>query len=236
MTQKKAAASGGGMRGFYALLGIVAIAGIGALGYSVMGKSAKAATEPVNVAGLEDPRALFQKAEGVAVGDPSAPVKLIVFIDYMCPGCGQFSLQIQPLLLANEVKAGKLQLVSYDFPLGGAHKHSFLAARAARCAGDQGKFWEYHDLLYGQQSAWSYKPSAPVKDFVGYAAQLGMEQGAFESCLNSDKYADVVTANKMLGEQLGVNATPTVIINNRRVSNPFDYKELSAIIAEETPN
>jgi len=108
-----------------------------------------------------------------------------------------------------------------------------VAARAARCAGDQGKFWEYHDLLFGQQSRWSTKPSVPIKQFEEYAAQLGLDTQAFGQCLNSDRHADVVSANRLLGEQLGVNGTPTVIINNKRVQRPLDYGELSELIERE---
>lgn len=231
--KKKGAAGGSGAKSFYMILAVVAVVGIGAIAYAVSGGGGAPATEPLTMPELSDMRVLVEKAKGVTIGDADAPVKMFVFSDYQCPYCGQFAAQMKPLLVENQVKEGKLQLVFYDFPLGGGHRHSFVAARAARCAGDQGKFWEYHDLLYGQQSRWSFKQATPMKDFEEFAAQVGLDQAEFNQCLRSDRHADVVTANRVLGEQLGVNATPTVIINNKRVRNPLDYRELSNLIAEE---
>src|SRR5690606_8784396 len=120
--------------------------------------------------------------------------QVVVFSDFMCPYCGQFTLQVERLLKENYAQTGKIHYVYYDFPLGGAHRHSFLAARAARCAGDQGKFWEYHDYLFGQQSEWSYKRNPPVGEFEDYAEALGLDRAAFSECLRSDRHADVVSA------------------------------------------
>lgn len=230
MAHQKGAARKG-PKGFYAVLAGVAIVGLVALGYAVKGGGA--ATEPVELTGMDDLSTLVQTAQGVAIGKPEAPVKMLVFSDFQCPYCGQFAAQVKPLLEANEVAQGKLHIVFYDFPLGGGHRHSFIAARAARCAGDQGKFWEYHDLLYGQQSRWSPKASTPMSDFEDYAGRLGLDVAAFKGCVNSDKYADVVTANRMLGLQLGVNGTPTVIVNGKRVARPLDYEFVSSMIARE---
>ncbi|NIR59140.1 MAG: thioredoxin domain-containing protein, partial [Gammaproteobacteria bacterium] len=120
--------------------------------------------------------------------------------------------------------------VYYDFPLTEIHAHAVLAARAGRCASDQGKFWEYHDLVFARQSSWAYARSAPVDAFRDYAEQLGLDGGAFQACLESDAHADVVTANRLLGERLGVPGTPTVIIDNRRVSDPLALDALIEVI------
>jgi protein-disulfide isomerase len=223
------------MRGYYLLIGAVALIGIGFLGYSMRGNG-QAATQPVMVQGLDDPSTLLAKAEGMTMGDPAAPVTLIVFSDYQCGGCGQFAARVKPALEANEVKAGKVKMVYYDLPLSSIHPHSFLAARAARCSGDQGKYWEYHELLFGNQTAWSFKRTSPLKEFKEYAALIGLDEAAFDRCLESDRFAETVTANALLAQQLGVNSTPTVIINNRRVSDPFNYNAISALIAEESDN
>lgn len=236
VTQKKkaTASAASGLRRFYIVLGLVAVVGALALAYALLrGGAGGAAIEPVELAGVDDPRALYARARGVVIGPETAPVKLVVFSDFMCPYCGQFASQIKPRLQEAFVDGGRLQIVYYDFPLGGTHRHSFLAARAARCAGDQGKFWEYHDLLFGRQSEWSPEASPPVDDFIEYAGVVGVERGAFERCLKSDRYADTVTANRLLGEQLGVNATPWVIVNNRYVRNALDYGDLKQVIEQE---
>jgi len=230
--KKKSGGAGGGARGFYIILAVVGLVGIAAIAYALTSGRGATATEPVEVAGIEDARTLVERAEGIVVGSADAPVKLIVFSDFMCPYCGQFALQVKPLLVQNEVAAGHLQLVAYDFPLGGTHRHSFAAARAARCAGDQGRYWEYHDALYARQARWSGRSSTPLNDFEEYAAELGLDRAAFSACLRSDRHAEVVTANIMLGERLGVRGTPTVIVNGRRVER-WGYPELSELIKRE---
>lgn len=232
--KKKTAARRSGFRGYYLLLGVVAVVGVAAIGYAIRGNGGGAATEPVAVQGLENPGQLVAKAEGVTVGNPDAPVTLIVFSDYQCPGCAQFATRIKPMLEANEVRAGKLKIIYYDLPLTSIHRHSFLAARAARCAGDQGKYWEFHEAIFQHQSDWSFNRAAPIKEFKGYAATAGLDQEGFASCLESDRFAETVTANAMMAQRLGVNSTPTVIINNRRVRDPFDYAAIAQLIAEES--
>jgi len=169
------------------------------------------------VQGTEDPQALVAKAQGVSQGPDNAPVKMLVFSDYMCPYCGEFAYMIEPAIVKEFVEPGKLQFVYYDFPLGGAHKYSFLAARAARCAGAQNKFWQYHDVLFGKQSEWSAESSAPVDKFFDYGKQIGLEPNAFKACVQSDQFQDIVSANHALGERLGVGSTPTIFVNGRRI-------------------
>jgi len=207
--------SGGGTRLFYILLAIVAVAGIASIAYTLKG-SGGAATKPVDLSGLENPRQLYEMATAVKQGPDDAPVKVVEFADYSCPACRQFDMQIMPVLKQKFLASGKVQFIFYDFPLIEIHPHSFLAARAARCAGDQGKFWEYQDALFRSQPSWAENQAAPVSDFEDAAAKLGLDKGAFSRCLKSDKYADIVTANRKLAEQLGIDSTPTVLVNNRR--------------------
>lgn len=235
MARQNGTGSGGqgGTKIFYVVLAVVAIVGVGALGYAMRGGSA--VTEPVELTGIENVRDLVARAKPIEVGDPSAPARMVVFSDFQCPFCGQFALQMKPRLIENLVETGKLHIAFYDFPLGGGHRHSFTAARASRCAGDQGMYWEYHDLLYGQQSRWSPKPSTPLADFEEYAEMVGLDKAAFSSCLRSDRHAEEVTANRMLGEQLGVNGTPTVILNNRRIPGnmTLNYEAIAELIEGE---
>jgi len=222
------------LKGFYWVLAAVALAGIAFLAYSLF-RADRAATEPIELTNVEDARALLARAEGIKVGPDTAPARVVVFSDYQCPACGEFARQIGPWIQENFVDDGRAQVIFYDFPLGGTHIHSFLAARAARCAADQGRFWEYHDILFARVMEWSPSREAPLEQFVRYAGDLGLNRKAFEDCLESDRHADAVTANRMLGDQLGVNATPTVIVNGRRVYNPFDRDELRAAIVAEQP-
>jgi protein-disulfide isomerase len=217
-----------GLARFYWVLGILAVVGLAAIGWIVIkNKTGKAAMEPIEVPGAEDPQALVAKAQGVAVGKEDAPAKLLVFSDFMCPYCAQFAAQIEPVLVTEYVNTGKLQFVYYDYPLGGAHKYSFLASRAARCAGEQNKFWEYHNLIFAHQSDWSFEQDAPVKKLIDFGSEVGLDKGKLEQCVKSDKYADIVSANHMLGERLGVGGTPTLFMNGRKL--PTEMLEIAAL-------
>lgn len=223
-----------GSRGFYILLAVVAVVGVVAIGLAMRGSGGgDAATEPIALDGVNDPGQLVAMAEGVTLGREDAPVTLIVFSDYQCPGCASFATRVKPVLEENEVKEGKLKIVYYDLPLTSIHAHAFLAARATRCAGEQGKYWDLHGVIFQNQKNWSHKRTPPIDEFKEYAASVGVDQNAFASCLESDRYADTVTANAMLAQQLGVNSTPTVIINNRRIRDPFDYNAIKELIAQE---
>lgn len=216
--------SGGGNTMFYAILALIAVAGLLAIGYALVGGNGQAATEMIEM-DVTDVRELYEKATPITMGDESAPVKVVEFGDFQCPGCAGFATTVKPSIQNRYVQNGKVQFIYYDFPLGGSHVHSFLAARAARCAGDQelpgatvrnASYWAMHDKIYQEQPNWSYKSNV-IDDFVDYAGQIGLNEQQFESCVRSDKYADVVTANRLLGDQLRVMQTPTVLVNNRRV-------------------
>jgi len=194
------------------ILGVVAVVGVGVVGYSVGSGSGDAALAPVVIEGIdEDMERLAALAQGVTKGDENATVTIIEFGDYQCPGCGMFATQVKPQVELTLVETGKAKFVFYDFPLTGMHFNAFLAARAARCADDQGRFWEYHDNLFRAQARWSTLTN-PVGIFEEYARTLDLDDSAFSECLNSDRHAELVTANMQLGEVLGVPSTPTILI------------------------
>lgn len=180
---------------------------------------------PVEVPGLDDPQELVRIAQGITRGSPDAPVTILEFADFQCPACMSFAGSAKPQIDLAYVDEGHAKFVFYDFPLITIHAHAFLAARAGRCANDQGMFWEYHDALFRNQSAWASSMNPPVGAFEDYAATVGLDQDEFSSCLRSDRHADVVTANMRLGQELGVGSTPTVMINaegnTRRVENSY---------------
>ena len=222
------------MKKFYWILGVVAVVGIGAVGYSV-GSNAlgTAATEPVDVQGLDNMETLVAMAQGVTKGDPNAPITIVEFADYQCPGCGSFALQVKPQVDLMFVESGKAKFVYYDFPLISIHAHSFLAARPARCAGDQGKFWEYQEVIFRNQPNWAAKAQVQG-DFVDFAEEVGIDSGDFEACLKSDAHAEVVTANMRLGEALGITGTPTIMVSQARgmarLLNNFDFPSIQSVV------
>jgi protein-disulfide isomerase len=200
------------MKRFYIILAVVAAIGIGVVGYSV-GTGGQAVTAPIAVEGLDDLERLVELAQGVTKGNESAPVTIIEFGDFQCPACQQFATQHKPQVELAYVESGKAKFVFYDWPITTAHAHAFLAARASRCAADQDRYWEYHDNLFRNQTRWA--PSTDAADvFIGYAAELGLDEDEFASCLESDQHAELVSANMELGNQLGVGGTPTILIEH----------------------
>jgi protein-disulfide isomerase len=195
------------------ILGVVAVVGALAAAWALFGRSA-AATELIEYAEDETPdaAALIEAAQGFTKGDPDAPVHIIEFGDFQCPSCQVFAIGVVPTLETKYIDAGLARLTYYDFPLTSIHPHAVLAARAARCAGDQDRFWDYHDVLFGRQGEWSAESRA-TDEFIEYAGMLSMDVGAFEACIQSDRFVAEVSASERLGRELRVGGTPTVFVN-----------------------
>jgi protein-disulfide isomerase len=193
----------------------VVVVVVGALALAVRNSGGGGAvTAPVEVEGLDDQQTLVRMAQGVSRGSEDAPMTILEFGDFQCPSCRIFATGIKPQVELAWIESGDARFVYYDFPLVGIHPHAFLAARAGRCAEEQGEFWAYHDVLYQRQSAWAGSAGPPVSDFEDYAAEAGLDQDAFSACLRSDRHAALVTANMRLAQELGVTGTPTIMINS----------------------
>jgi protein-disulfide isomerase len=121
----------------------------------------------------------------------------------------------------------KVRLVWKDFPLSQIHPQAFKAGEAAHCAGDQKKFWEYHDRLFANQDA--LEPT----DLKKHAADLGLDAASFGACLDSSKYGERVRNGVAEGSRLGVDSTPTLYINGRVLSGAQPYETIAAVIDEE---
>jgi protein-disulfide isomerase len=214
---------------FYLVIGVIALVGIGILAYSTLHRSAKGADQPMNVAATQQELA---RLPGIAMGREDAPVVIYEFADFQCPHCADWASLVEPLIRDRLVKPGLVRYVFYDFPLGGGFRHSFLAARGARCANDQGKFWEYHDLLFGRQASWTGLED-PSDFFVDLASQAGLDTGTFEQCLRSDKYQREVSLSRELGESLNVTGTPTLFVNGERLPGIPDFSELEQIVKQK---
>ncbi len=212
MADKKAKDEGG-LKPFVLVLGAVGVIAVGTIVWSQLGGALSgAAMEPIELQ-YESLEELAQMAVGIELGDPNASVTIMEFADYQCPSCQHFAGNVKPQIDLAYIQSGVARFVFHDFPLA-QHPYAFLASRAARCALDQGGdyYWPYHDLLFRNQGSWSPSPAAPIGDFESYAEQIGLDEREFGSCLNSDRHADVVTANLELGMQLQVSGTPTLMV------------------------
>ncbi len=193
------------------------VVGIGAWAVrSSSGGSGDAALMPVAFEGLDDPAtratAITDRARPAIQGNPNARIKIIEFGDYGCPACAGFYASIKPQIDLAYGDADDVAFTFYDLP--GSTQNSFVASRAAWCAGDQGAYWEYHGALFDNQDGWRLSPSAPLGQLESYAANLGLDQGEFSSCLRSDAHAELVTANLELARSLGVGTTPTIMLSD----------------------
>jgi protein-disulfide isomerase len=156
-----------------------------------------------------------------AMGDPNAPVKIDEYSDFQCPACLSFYKGTEKLIADQYVAANKVYFVYHSM---GAWigPESAAATEAAYCAGDQGKFWDYHDMLFDN---WT---GENVGDFgnqrlQAFAGALGLNMDEFRSCFDNHKYASQVAQDRAEGEKLGVKATPTFFINGKKFegAQPF---------------
>ncbi len=214
---------------FYVILGVVALGGAWFLFKQMGGGGGTPATtlQPV----VMSPEQL-QRVPGISSGQPNAPVVIMEFADFQCPGCGGFARFSKPLI-QDYINDGTVRFVWYDFPLVQIHRNAMLAARAGRCANEQNQFWPFHDYVFGQQGEWSESTDA-VDLFIGYAQQAGLDREAFATCLRSDKYQKEVSESYELGNTLGVTGTPTLFINGKKVQETPDTRaEWDELIRQE---
>jgi len=145
-----------------------------------------------------------------AMGDPNAPVTIIEYSDFQCPFCGRFARETEPLILKNYVVPGKVRLVYRTFGdwIG---PESLLAAEAAYCGGDQGKFWDFHDILFynqhGENEGAFTRPRIETM-----AKMLGLKMDQFDQCLDSHKYQKQAMQDLQDGKAAGVKGTPSFVI------------------------
>ncbi len=150
-------------------------------------------------------------------GNPNAPVTIVEFSDFQCPFCSRFFAQTLPALQENYIDTGKIKLVYRDFPLDSLHPNARPAHIAAECADEQGKFWEYHDVLFEKQSEWNRLSSADLRSQLNqYATSMGLESTSFDSCLSSQSMADEVNGDYLQAVQYGSTGTPTFFIGNEK--------------------
>jgi len=145
-------------------------------------------------------------------GAADAPITLVEYGDYQCPTCRLYHPIITELLSRYQ---GKLKLEYHHFPLIQIHPNAMAAAQAAEAAGDQGKFWEMHDLLYSSQSDWSPSPNAEAL-FLQFAIQLGLDSNAFMQSMRSPATRDRVLADVTRGSPI-VQGTPTFVLNGELI-------------------
>ncbi len=163
----------------------------------------------------------------LTVGKGTTGVTLVEYGDFQCPVCGSF----YPIVKQIKEKYGdQITFQFRNFPLSEIHPNAVLAARAALAADKQEKFWQYHDLLYENQSAWSESKSAQIL-FERFAEQLGLDIDQFKTDLASSEVNAAVQADRAEAQRLGYSGTPTFVLDGQKLDpNPSSIEEFSAKI------
>lgn len=222
------AATQAGMKRFYTLFAVLAVVGLGVLGY-LMTRPATVSI-PANVTVQPSDTSGFA---GYVKGSPSAPVEITEFADYQCPFCQTFATLQMPTIEERLIDTGRLRWRYRDFPLQ-QHPFSRLAAHSAACASEQEKYWEQHERIYGGQQEWAgVGDAAPI--FRKYAQAVGLDLGKYDTCMQTSKYAGRIQADFNSGVALGVNSTPTLLVNGRLYRGRFDSDAITKLVDSLAP-
>ncbi len=217
-----------GMKRFYAALGVVAVVGIGVLGWML--SRPRTVSIPANVVVQPADTAGFR---GYLLGSDSAKVEVTEYADYQCPFCQTFDELQFPTIKQRLIDTGKLRWRYRDFPLQ-QHPFSRLAAHSAACADEQGKYWEQHRRIYEGQQDWAESSDA-APAFRRYAQLNGLDLARYDACMKSAKYAGRIQASYDEGVRVGVNSTPTLLVGGRLYQGRLDSDAIARLVDSLTP-
>jgi protein-disulfide isomerase len=165
----------------------------------------------------------YPLADGNKMGNPDAPVKIVIYSDFQCVYCMNYWNETEPLIIENYVETGQ---VYYEYRSFGGFlgPQSATAAVAAYCAGDQDQFWQYHDILFLN---WTGEGSSDfsIARLQGYAEALGLDVKAFSDCLDNGKYQYQIEEDLTNARADDIRATPSIMINGELVEGALPYSE-----------
>ncbi len=166
---------------------------------------------------------------GTSLGDPAAPVTVQAWEDFLCPHCQEWTSGIEPTLINDYVKSGKIRFEFRPFPLQGFEPGSRWGALAGECAAEQNEFWPYHDRIF-EAARQQGQAGLTFEKLVEYAAEAGLDKQALSQCLSSQTTLPAVETAKEQATTLGLAGTPFIVINGVPSKNAFDYPTLQAEI------
>lgn len=145
-------------------------------------------------------------------GNPDAPVKVVEYIDFQCPMCAMGAKKLKEY---TDKYPEKIYLEMHYFPLE-MHKHAMTASQYAECAAQQGKFWEFQDVMLDKQRSWSEAANATAI-FDIYAKEVGLDMNRLKTCLPGKSVNQLIEKSKKEGRDLGIRSTPTYFVNGKMV-------------------
>ena len=167
------------------------------------------------------------------MGDANARVTIIEFGDYQCPVCRLFWKETLPRIRKEYIDTGKVKLVFRDFPIVQNHPEALLASMAVDCAGEQNKYWEFHDKVFREQyNKGDDLVRFKAADLKKWAKETRLDQEKFDQCLDSEKFKDEVIKDKADGDAVSVQGTPTFFVNGRAMGGAQQYPEYRKLIED----
>ncbi len=161
------------------------------------------------------------------MGNENAPVTIIEFSDFQCPYCGLFARNTQDQLIKEYVDTGKVRFGYSHFAFLG--QESLDAAAASECAGEQGKFWEYHDLLFSSQNG-ENQGAFKKENLVSFASQVGIDKDKFVTCVDSGKYSSLVQSQTNFAGSNGLSSTPSFLVDGYLIKGAQDITTFRQVI------
>jgi protein-disulfide isomerase len=176
-------------------------------------------------------------ADGVAMGNPAAPVRIDVFSDFQCIACVQFAERVEPEIVENLVADGTVYLVFRHFPIidqRSTTKESRQAANASMCAAEQERFWDYHDILAANFQG-PNQGHFRDRRLIAFAESLGLNMSEFEACFSANRYQSQIDADFAEGTRLGITGTPSVFVNGTQIAPGFvpSYNQVKEAVDAE---
>jgi protein-disulfide isomerase len=145
-------------------------------------------------------------------GAEDAPVTIVEISDFQCPFCARWAQETLPALDSAYIQTGQVRMIYINYPLP-THGQAWSSAKAALCAGAQDAFWPMHDVLFEEQRSWSGQ-DRPYPLYQDYASRIGIDTGAFATCMENDQVAQILVGDLMQVTRAGITGTPTFVINN----------------------
>jgi protein-disulfide isomerase len=172
------------------------------------------------------PVARTAAVNSTSMGDPAAAVRMDVWEDFQCSGCLAYTQDVEPQVLQAYVETGKVYYTFHNYPfVDGGQGESHQAANAAMCAAAQGRFWDYHDMLFAN---WLGENADSFTDprLVAFAEKIGLDMTTFNSCFDKNPYSLQIQQDFQAGLDLGVSSTPSIFVNGERVQNSTNTRYL----------
>jgi protein-disulfide isomerase len=201
------------------------------------GEQAVVQNQPTNPEAAPEEEAPLSEADWLKIsqdgaaekGSKDAPVTIIEFSEYECPFCQRYVQDAYVKIFAEY--GDKIRYVFHDYPLP-FHANAQITSEAARCAGDQGKYWEMHDELFEKRDEWTAATDAKVT-LANLAAGIGLNKANFSSCLTSGKYTQAVKDDFALGQAVGISGTPSFFVNGQKLVGAQPFEAFKTVIDGE---